>query len=138
MSRCGRNGAACAPGAAVRRSLVFSLSLVVLLLIAGLAIDAGNAFLQQRDGQNVSDLASMAGTQPVANYYLNDGGTSAAAATNGPKVYTAIQTSVTTNGCQATGSRPARGPLNTSTTRWRRWAQSLRPGLYQPMRRAWS
>lgn len=86
--------------------VVFSLSLVVLLLIAGLAIDAGNAFLQQRDGQNVSDLASMAGTQSVANYYLNDGGTSAAAATDGPKVYTAIQTSVTTNGCQATGSRP--------------------------------
>ena len=86
--------------------VVFSLSLVVLLLFAGLAIDAGNAFLQRRDGQNVADLASMAGTQAVATFYLTDGGTTTAAATDGPKVYAAVQTSVVTNGCQAAGARP--------------------------------
>ncbi len=86
--------------------VVFSLSLVVLLLFAGLAIDAGNAFFQRRDGQNVADLASMAGTQAVARFYLTDGGTAAAATADGPKVYTAVQTSAATNGCQAASSRP--------------------------------
>lgn len=73
--------------------------LVVLLVIVGLVIDSGVAFLNRRDGQNVADLASMAGTKIVADYYT-DGGRS------GADVYAAIDKSVQANGCLASGAVP--------------------------------
>lgn len=73
--------------------------LVVLLVIAGLVIDSGVAFLNRRDGQNVADLASMAGTKIVAESYT-DGGRS------GADVYAAIDASAGANGCRASGGVP--------------------------------
>jgi Flp pilus assembly protein TadG len=46
--------------------VVFSLALVVLMAIAGLALDAGDTFAQRRSQQSAADLASLAG----ANDYL--------------------------------------------------------------------
>jgi len=86
--------------------VIFVLGLFALVAMTGLVIDGGNAFLQRRDSQNVSDLASMAGTTAIVDFYVKDGGTSAAAATDGAKVYNAITTSVAANGCQAAGVTP--------------------------------
>ena len=85
---------------------IYAGGMVAFLLVLGLAIDGGNAFLQRRDSQNVSDLASMAGTNAIVNFYVKDGGTPAKAAIDGPKVFTAITNSVAANGCQASGARP--------------------------------
>ena len=46
--------------------VVFALSLMVLVSIAGLAVDAGGTFAQRRDQQTASDLAALA----AANDYL--------------------------------------------------------------------
>jgi Flp pilus assembly protein TadG len=86
--------------------VIFAGGMIAFLLVLGLAIDGGNAFLQRRDSQNVSDLASMAGTTAIVTFYVKDGGTAAAAASDGPKVFTAITNSVAANGCQASGGRP--------------------------------
>jgi Putative Flp pilus-assembly TadE/G-like len=86
--------------------VIFVLGLVVLVAMTGLVIDGGNAFLQRRDSQNVSDLASMAGTTAIVGFYVKDGGTPAAATTDGAKVYNAITTSVAANGCHAAGATP--------------------------------
>jgi hypothetical protein len=48
---------------------VFALSLVVMISIAGLSIDAGGTFAQRRDQQTAADLASLA----AANDYLING-----------------------------------------------------------------
>ena len=85
---------------------IYAGGMVAFLLVLGLAIDGGNAFLQRRDSQNVSDLASMAGTTAIVDFYIKDGGTLARAAIDGPKVFTAITNSVAANGCQASGGRP--------------------------------
>ncbi len=48
---------------------LFGLSLLVMVSIAGLSIDAGGAFAQRRDQQSAADLASLA----AANDYLING-----------------------------------------------------------------
>jgi Flp pilus assembly protein TadG len=45
--------------------VLFTLSLVVLLLGAGLVVDGGYAFSQNRKAQNAADFAAMAGTRIV-------------------------------------------------------------------------
>jgi len=45
--------------------VVFTLSIVVLLLAAGLVVDGGYAFSQRRVAQNAADFAAMAGTRIV-------------------------------------------------------------------------
>ena len=44
-----------------RSLVIFALSIITLLGFAGLAIDGGSAFAQQRDQQTASDLAALAG-----------------------------------------------------------------------------
>lgn len=56
--------------------VVFALSLMTLLGFAGLAIDGGSTFAQQRSQQTAADLAALAG----ANDYLVDGDLSLATA----------------------------------------------------------
>jgi Flp pilus assembly protein TadG len=46
--------------------VVFALSLMVIVSIAGLAVDAGGTFAQRRDQQSAADLAALA----AANDYL--------------------------------------------------------------------
>ena len=48
---------------------VFALSLLVMVSIAGLSVDAGGAFVQRRDEQSAADLAALA----AANDYLING-----------------------------------------------------------------
>lgn len=86
--------------------VVFVLSVVAMLLVAGLVVDGGNAFLNRRQGQNGADLAALAGTNAIATFYVTDGGTRTAAATDGPKVYTAIADSLAANGCGNPGGVP--------------------------------
>ena len=44
---------------------------ITLLLLAGLVLDGGIAFLNQRDGQNGADTASMAGARLIAEHYTD-------------------------------------------------------------------
>jgi hypothetical protein len=73
---------------------VFAGALVLLLLISGLVIDGGNAFLTRRDSQNSADLGAMAGTKRLADYYVKT------QAFNGSdNVYNAIATRMVQNDC---------------------------------------
>lgn len=56
--------------------VVFALSFIVLVGVAGLSIDAGSTFAQRRDQQTAADLAALA----AANDYLINGSTSSAEA----------------------------------------------------------
>ena len=88
------------PGAERGQILViFTGGLVTLLLVVGLVIDGGVAFLDRRQGQNESDLAAMAGTKVVADHYTKGGRT-------GAEVFAAIDATATANGCTATGAPP--------------------------------
>ena len=46
--------------------VIFTLSIVVVLAMTGLALDAGSTFTQRREQQNAADLAALA----AANHYL--------------------------------------------------------------------
>ena len=48
---------------------LFALSLMVIIMICGLAVDAGGTFAQRRDQQTAADLAALA----AANDYLING-----------------------------------------------------------------
>jgi hypothetical protein len=48
---------------------LFALALVALLLAAGLVVDVGYAFAQQRTAQNAADFAAMAGARVLGEYY---------------------------------------------------------------------
>lgn len=78
--------------------VMFTIMLVVLILVTGLVVDGGNAFLNRRDAQNSSDIAALAGTKRLADYYVK--GTAFTASNN---AYTAIQTRMTQNGCTTAG-----------------------------------
>jgi hypothetical protein len=93
--------------------------LVGLMLAVGLVIDAGVAFLGRRDGQNVADIAALAGTRIVATNYTT-------ATRTQHDVFEAIASAMTANGCSPTGSSPcfwtaqfvgagASGPVNLAT-----------------------
>ena len=76
--------------------VVFALGIVALILITGLVIDGGSAFLHRRDSQNSSDIAAMAATKRLADYYVKSQAFTAA-----DNAYTAIDTRMTQNGCTA-------------------------------------
>ncbi len=80
--------------------VVFAGGLITLILMVGLVIDAGNAFLNRRDGQNAADLAAMAGTKIVADYYVKAPGLTSA------DVYDAISARMSANNCSASGGTP--------------------------------
>jgi len=73
---------------------LFAGALVVIVLVVGLAIDAGNVYLQRRGGQNDADIGAMAGTKRLFDYYVS--GTTFTGANN---PYTAINTRMTENNC---------------------------------------
>ena len=79
--------------------VLFAGSLLFLIVLVGLVIDGGNAFLNRRDAQNTADLASLAGTKVVADLYVR--GSSPITA------YDAVDKSVRGNNCDgATAPTP--------------------------------
>jgi hypothetical protein len=78
---------------------LFAGGVVVLILVAGLVIDGGNAFLQRRDAQNAADIGSMAGTKRIADYYVKPSGAPGKAFTGGDNAFTQIAAKMTQNGC---------------------------------------
>ncbi len=72
--------------------VMFVGGIVLLFLIAGLVIDGGTAFLTRRDAQNSADVAALAGTKQLADYYLGKAPLD---------VYDAITASLDANGCGA-------------------------------------
>ena len=75
---------------------IFAGALILLILVGGLVIDGGNVFMTRRDGQNSADLASMAGTKRLADYYVKS-----TAFTGTDNVYTAVATRMTQNDCSS-------------------------------------
>lgn len=71
--------------------VLFAGGLVAFLLIVGLVIDAGSAFLNRRDAQNTADLAALAGTKVVADLYVKG--------SSPVSVYDAIDASAQGNDC---------------------------------------
>lgn len=51
---------------------LFALSLITIILLLGLAIDAGYAYAQNRRSQNAGDFASMAGARIVGEYNVGN------------------------------------------------------------------
>ena len=76
--------------------VLFALSLVVLLLMTGLVIDAGYAFAQRRSAQNAADFASMAGSRILGEKFTQQ----PADAGTGTNVLGAIQSALTANGAR--------------------------------------
>ena len=74
-------------------------AVTLMLVIAGLVVDGGVAFADRREGQNVADLAALAGTQVVAQHYTDGGRT-------GAQVYQAVSAIVAANGCTTSGTTP--------------------------------
>lgn len=87
---------------------LFALSLTVIILIAGLAVDGGYAFMQRRSSQNASDFGALAGARVVAFFISGD-------TTNGTDVNVAssITAAVTANGGTVTFGAP-NGPVYTA------------------------
>jgi len=73
---------------------LLAAGMIVLLLMAGLVVDGGNAFLNRREAQNTSDLAALAGTKVISDHYT-DGGRSDS------QVNAAISEIASRNGCGA-------------------------------------
>jgi hypothetical protein len=83
--------------------VIFATALVVIVLLVGLVIDGGVAFLNRRDAQNIADTASMAATKIVANHYVELTKADGTAYTSGD-VYAVIRHNIeTANGCVASG-----------------------------------
>lgn len=72
--------------------VMFVGGIVLLFLIAGLVIDGGTAFLSRRDAQNSADVAALAGTKQLADFYLGKAPLD---------VYNTITASLDANGCGA-------------------------------------
>src|SRR4029079_12533370 len=52
--------------------VMFAGGLIALIAVVGLVIDGGNVFFNRRDDQNASDLASLAGTKRLYDYYVGN------------------------------------------------------------------
>ncbi len=73
--------------------------LIGLLAIAALVLESGTLMLNRRDGQNSSDLASIAGARIVALNYTDAARTQA-------DVYAAVSMNMTQNNCGVASSAP--------------------------------
>src|SRR4051794_18123241 len=83
---------------------LFALSFTVLLLFAGLAVDATYALSQRRTAQNAADFAALAGTRIVAKQMSGDAsGTDA-------NVVSAINAALSANRAQAVTYGGAKSP----------------------------
>ena len=72
---------------------------ITLLLLAGLVLDGGIAFLNQRDGQNAADTASLAGARLIAEHY-----TDPLVSYTSAEVYAGVEATVEANGCLGAGT----------------------------------
>lgn len=97
---------------------LFAGGFVVFLLVAGLVVDAGFAYVQRRDAQNVSDLATLAGTEMVAQNYINT--TGGVGGRTSADVWRAITTNAQLNGCLA--------PACQVTASYVDWSQAILGG----------
>lgn len=79
--------------------VLFAGVLSVLLIVAGLVVDGGAAFYHRREGQNAADLATLAGTQIIADHYTRGG-------RSGADVYSAMVDSLADNGCTTSTAVP--------------------------------
>jgi Flp pilus assembly protein TadG len=70
-----------------------------LLLLAGLVLDGGVAFLNKRDGQNAADTAAMAASRLIA-----EDQTDATITYTSATVYSGIDATVDANGCDGAGT----------------------------------
>jgi Flp pilus assembly protein TadG len=114
--------------------VLFAASLIVLLLMTGLVIDAGYAFAQRRSAQNAADFAAFAGSRILGESYTGK----PAGAGTGANVLDAIQSVLAANhsdlvsaqyvngsgvlaGTVGSGSIPssAAGVVVNATTAWR-------------------
>ena len=89
---------------------LFAISATVIILIVGLVIDGGNALLERRNSQNVSDFAALAGARIVAQWIDEaDNGT----IVNGTdaNVRAAIQISITAGGADPITFGAPDGPV---------------------------
>lgn len=80
---------------------LFAGGMIAFLVLAGLVLDGGIAFVNRRDAQNQADLGALAGTHVIAERNL--AGTLAG---GGAAVYAAVEDAVEANGCQSGGSAP--------------------------------
>ncbi len=89
---------------------LFAISLTVIILIVGLAVDGGYAFMQRRASQNASDFGALAGARVVSFTVAGD-------TTNGTdaNVVTAITAAVTANSGTVTFGAP-NGPVYTNAS----------------------
>lgn len=78
---------------------LFAGGLVALILVTGLVIDGGNVFLQRRAGQNASDVAAMAGTKRLADFYAKPAGSPGKVFAPGDNPYSIISTRMGQNDC---------------------------------------
>ena len=78
--------------------VVVAGGVTTLLLILGLVLDGGIAFFNRRDGQNVSDIAALAGGKDVASFHRNE--------PRSGDTWDAISAAVAANGCTSTSSVP--------------------------------
>jgi Flp pilus assembly protein TadG len=78
--------------------VLFAGGLVALIAMVGLVIDGGNVFFSRRDDQNASDLASLAGTKRLYDYYVTNTNY-----TSTDNVYATVQKALTDNGCTTAG-----------------------------------
>ncbi len=73
--------------------VLFAVMLTVMVLLIGLVVDGGTAFANRRDAQNDADLAAMAGTKIVKDFYTTD------PTIRSINVYNAIGARMTANQC---------------------------------------
>ncbi len=73
--------------------VLFAGGLTLLVLLIGLVVDGGTAFVNRRDAQNDADLAAMAGAKIVKDFYVSN------PALRSPDVRAAIAARMTANDC---------------------------------------
>jgi hypothetical protein len=80
--------------------VLFALGLTMIVLLIGLVVDGGTAFVNRRDAQNDADLAAVAGTKIVKDFYTTD------STLRSVNVYNAIDARMTANKCVVAGGTP--------------------------------
>lgn len=73
--------------------VLFAGGLTLLVLLIGLVVDGGTAFVNRRDAQNDADLAAMAGAKIVKDFYVSN------PALRSPDVRAAIAARMAANDC---------------------------------------
>lgn len=75
--------------------VLFAGGLTLLVLLIGLVVDGGTAFVNRRDAQNDADFAAIAGGKIIKDFYVSN------PALRSPDVYAAIDARMAANDCVA-------------------------------------